>query len=153
MLTIPLLALALSLGNTIANVAVAAIPQSPPAATSKVVGCADDAHEPNDERRRARRIDGVVHAATHRDDIDWYRIELPADAPLELHITVDGDGPRPEIAIFAPRGRKSRGQIADEAEARVLRFVVERAGIHRVRVRGRSDACVGYTLSHAFERE
>lgn len=127
--------------------------------------CGADAFEPNNLRRKARRLASdatqrkllgpvvgatagvpAFNGATCVDDVDWYRVHFDRGAQVTLtishHPTARLETPR----VFKPGGRKFIGKVERERGEVRVKFRARRAGDYRLRIAGRDKTRTAYSV-------
>lgn len=125
-----------------------------PTAPDAILACGSDAHEPNDLRRKAKRLlPGAgtaeiprLEAATCESDFDWYRVHFERGAKVVLTLHHHPTAKLVAPQIFKPNGRKPIGRVERRKGLTRLRFRAPRTGDYKLRVSGDDATRTVYSI-------
>lgn len=122
-----------------------------PSRLEALATCRGDAFEPNDERSRARPLDGEeVRASACAFDDDWYRFPVAKGQRVRVRLQHAPQVVFEKLRVYAPRARKPAGRLTRAPGLAEVRFQARRAGNHRVRVRTSAGGAT-YRLQVVYE--
>ena len=107
--------------------------------------CVDDLREPDNSPEEASLLEGALPWQSICEDNDWYRIEVCAGSPLNLHMEfVDDDGDLDLELQDAEGNRLERSTGVGDLEE--IRYTPEELGVLYLKVYGYSEAKNHYSL-------
>jgi hypothetical protein len=117
-------------------------------------GCGTDAYEPNDLRRKAKRLQpGAgqkdvprLEAATCESDFDWYRVHFERGKTVVLTLHHHPTAKLVAPQIFKPNGRKPIGRVKRGKGQTRLRFRTPRTGDYKLRISGDDATRTVYSI-------
>lgn len=116
--------------------------------------CGSDAHEPNDQRRKAKRLlpsagqadTPRLAGATCEADFDWYRVHFDRGAKVSLTVHHHPTAKLVAPQIYKPNGRKPIGRVKRRKGMTQLSFRAPRTGDYKLRISGNDATRTVYSI-------